>query len=223
MLSSSAPRWNRRLRKIIASSSIRPSSATTSGATPSCGSSGSLHHGERLLVAEPVVDPDRRPGELVVGADAVGVELDEGADRVPGPTGLEARQAVGEDFGEHRDDAVGQVNARPPEPGGLVEARTRWRRSARRRRCGRPGSSSPGRRATREIASSKSRAVAGSIVTVRTSRRSSRSFDLVLLEMPGLLAGLVEDVVVEDVGDVEGADHAQGVDARAARGGRGPR
>ena len=64
-----------------------------------------------------------------------------------------------------------------------------------------------------EMASSKSRAVAGSIVTVRTSRRSSRSLTSSSLNCLGLLAGLFEHVVVEDVGDVERADDGEGVDA----------
>ena len=89
-------------------------------------------------------------------------------------TGLKAGQAVREDLRQHRDDAVGQVDAGAPVPRRRGRAPIPAERSGRRRRCGPPGSSGRSHRATSEMASSKSRAVAGSIVTVGKSRRSTR-------------------------------------------------
>ena len=54
------------------------------------------------------------------------------------------------------------------------------------------------------------------MVTVSTSRRSSRSPTSSSRERLGLLAGLVERLVVEGVGDAEGADDDEGVDPRLA-------
>ncbi len=73
------------------------------------------------------------------------------------------------------------------------------------------------------MASSKSRAVAGSIVTVEQVAEVEPVADLRFVEQLGLLAGLVEDVLVERVGDVEGADDATACRRPAARAGRGSR
>ncbi len=67
--------------------------------------------GERLLVGEAVVDPDRRASEPLGGQDPLGVELEEGADGVPRSIGLEAGQTVREDLRKHGDDAIGQIDA----------------------------------------------------------------------------------------------------------------
>ena len=74
-----------------------------------------------------------------------------------------------------------------------------------------------------EMASSKSRAVAGSIVTVGKLAQVEPRADLGFVEQLGLLAGLVEDVFVERVGDVEGANDASACRHPAARAGRGSR
>ena len=70
----------------------------------------------------------------------------------------------------------------------------------------------------RVMASSKSRAVAGSMVTVSWSRRSSRPSTSSSLNALAWLAGLVEGVVVEDVGDAQGPDDGDGLDLGLAPG-----
>ena len=143
-------------------------------------------------------------------------------DGVPRAAGLEAGQAVREDLGKHGDDAVGQIDARAAMAGRAVErrsGRTKCDTSAMwTARLQWPCSSRDS-----EMASSKSRAVAGSIVTVGRSRRSSRVADLGFVEQLGLLAGLVEGLLLEGVGDVEGADDRQACRPPAARAGRGSR
>ena len=76
-------------------------------------------------------------------ADAFFGELHHGREGVANFVRLQAGQVVGDDLRQHRDDAVGQVDARRAFVRFAVERRFRLRRSARRRRCGRPAASGP--------------------------------------------------------------------------------
>ncbi len=83
-----------------------------------------LHHdGVRILVREATIDPDRRSGEGGVGPDPFRVELEQGAHRVARLALLQAGQRVGEDLRQHRDDPVGQVDARASRAGRAVDRR----------------------------------------------------------------------------------------------------
>ena len=60
-------------------------------------------------------------------------------------------------------------------------------------------------------------------MTVRSSRRSSRLPISAFVEKLRLLACLFENGLVERIGDIEGPNDAQRVDARLPRAGRGSR
>ena len=139
--SSSEPRSKRRRRRIIASSCIRPSSAWTSGVSfffqasrsARYSSTSSYVNRRRLLIALLNTSvATRTPSARHLHHRRQGV-----ADFVR----LQAGQVVGDDLRQHRDDAIGQVDARRPVVGFAIERRFRLARSARRRRCGRRASS----------------------------------------------------------------------------------
>ncbi len=114
--------------------------------------------------------PSRRSGG---GAPAVAADVEERRDREPRHPRAERAEAVRERLGEHRHrPAPGSRRwCRGGRPRG--RARRRERRSGRRRRCGRRAGSRR-RSGSTETASSKSRALAPSIVTTVRSRRSRR-------------------------------------------------
>ena len=150
-----------------------------------------------------------------VGPDPLGVELEQGADGVADLPCLEAGQAVGDHLREHRDDAVGQVDARAALPRGPVERR------AGADEVGDVGDVDAEAPVAPLVASQGD----GVVEVAGVGRVDGDGQDVaqvepvaevVLGEAPGPPPGLVERLVVERVGDVEGADDRQGVDARLA-------
>ena len=88
---------------------------------------GSLWVGQKqidLFVGEPPLAFDRRPLLLGMHRNPFGRELDPAGPRIPHPIRLQAGQIVGDDLGQHRNHAVGQVDARATGPGLLVERRS---------------------------------------------------------------------------------------------------
>ena len=123
MVSSSAPRRNRRSRRIIASSRIRASRAWTSGVELRAPRLGIGQVLVDFLVGEPPAALDRRRHRIGGQRNPVGRELDEHGLGVAHPVGLQAGQAVGDDLRQHRNHAVGQVDARAALVGLAVERR----------------------------------------------------------------------------------------------------
>ena len=126
--------------------------------------------------------------------DALGRVVDKDRLREPHLAFLQTGQTVGDNFREHGQNAVGEIDACP---GGFKPPRRAQSpalgRNARRRQCALPAASLPSSVCESEIASSKSRASIRSMVTIIPSVRSS-----VVLRLRdssncvGLLAGLFQ-------------------------------
>ena len=84
------------------------------------------------------------------------------------------QMSLREGVGQHGHHAVREVDGGAAQVGLLVEGRCPRGRSGPRRRCGRPGASGRSESRSRLMASSWSRAVSGSTVTVAQGRKSVR-------------------------------------------------
>ena len=76
-----------------------------------------------LFIGEPPLAFDRRSLLLGVHRNPVGRELDPAGPRIPHTMRLQTGEIVGDDLGQHRNHAVGQVDARATGPGLLVQRR----------------------------------------------------------------------------------------------------
>ena len=195
--------------------SMRSRSDRTSGETPSTKRLRVRHAVERLLVAESLIDLDGRPGEPPIGADALGVELHEDAHGEPDVPLLQARQAVREHLGQHRDHAIGQVDAGPSLAGGLVQGRSGLDEVRDVGDVDAQGAEPPvvAREADGVVEVPRRRRVDGDDERIA---QVGAVLQLGLVEVSRLLSGVFQGVVVEDVGDAERPDDGQRVDARLA-------
>ena len=167
-----------------------------------------------LLVRQPLAALDRRGMELGVRADAFGRVVDEDRLRVPHAVRLQARQAVGNQLRQHRQHAVGQVDARRPIVGLAVQRRPR---ADEVRNVGNVDAQPPmpvvelyQRNGVVEIAGvdriNRDDRLAGQVEAVADR----------LVEAVGLLPGLVQGVLGELFGQAELADDGKRIDARLA-------
>ena len=124
---------------------------------------------------------------------------------------------------EHREHAVGEVDARPARARLAVERVARPRRSARRPRCGRRAGSRRRGSSGTAIASSKSRAVSPSIVTGRRVVESLAALRLLGGHRVGKRLGRLEGLVGERQRRGRAAGRRPRCPPRARRAARAPR
>ena len=170
--------------------------------------------GVDLLVGQPLAALDGGRMELRMRADALGRVLHEDRLRVADLVRLEARQAVGDQFRQHRQHAVGQVDARAAVVGLAVQGRPR---ADEVRNVGNVHAQPP--MAVVELLQGNGVVeIAGVDRIDRDDRLAGQiepAFDR-LVEAGRLLPGLFQGVRGELLGQVELADDRERIDARLA-------
>ena len=215
MFSSSAPLASRRWRRIMASVCIRPSRSQT--LPPSLRRQASRVGQELidLLVGQPLAAADGRRVQLGRDPQALGRELHDGRLRVADLARLKARQAVGDHLRQHGQHAVGQIDARGPLQGLAVQAPSSGRTKCDTSAMWTPSRQWPLSSRSSEMASSKSRASTGSMVTIVSPVKSVRP-PIDSSNASACRRASSSASSANAVGQVELADDRQRVDARLA-------